>query len=77
MTRTVAQLVDATSSAKVEKNSGRKSAVLVNSAVALVFALRRASSHSRQLADTLGSIQVSMPLADLLKVCCICASGHH
>lgn len=69
MTKTVAQLVESTASAKTERNSGRKAAVLVNSAVALVFALRRASTQSRQVAETIGHPSVSLPLADLLKVC--------
>jgi HEAT repeat-containing protein 5 len=68
MTKTVAQLMEATASAKAEKNSGRKAAVLANSAVALVLAFRKATAHSRQLAETLGSPNVSGPLADLLKV---------
>ncbi len=68
MTKTVSQLVEATASAKVEKNSGRKAAVLINSAIALVLALRNAATHSRQLSDTLGNSQVSAPLAELLKV---------
>ncbi|KAI0688492.1 clathrin-coated vesicle protein [Cytidiella melzeri] len=67
MTKTVNQLVEATASAKADKNSGRKAAVLVNSAVALVLALRRAATHPRQLAETLGHPQVSGPLAELLK----------
>lgn len=68
MTRTITQLVDAAASAKAEKNSGRKAAVLVNSAVALVLALRRAATQSRQVAETMGNVQVSGPLAELLKV---------
>lgn len=67
MTKTVAQLMDATGSAKAEKNTGRKAAVLVNSAVALVLALRQASTHNRQIAETIGHPAVSAPLADLLK----------
>ena len=69
MTRTVAQLIEATSSVKTEKNTGRRAAVLVNSAVALVLALRFAATQTRQVAETIGHIQVSLPLADLLKVC--------
>jgi HEAT repeat-containing protein 5 len=69
MTRTVAQLIEATGSAKTEKNTGRKAAVMINSAIALVLALRFASTQSRQVAETIGHIQVSAPLADLLKVC--------
>ena len=68
MTKTVSQLVEATASAKAEKNSGRKAAVLINSAIALVLALRKAATNARQLTDTLGNPQVSGPLAELLKV---------
>ncbi|EKM52639.1 uncharacterized protein PHACADRAFT_186750 [Phanerochaete carnosa HHB-10118-sp] len=67
MTRTVAQLVEATGSTKSEKNTGRKAAVLVNSAVALVLALRQASTLNRQIAETIGHPKISAPLADLLK----------
>lgn len=68
MTKTVAQLIEATNSAKTEKNTGRRAAVLVNSAVAVVLALRHASTQTRQIAELVGHPAVSAPLADLLKV---------
>lgn len=68
MTKTVAQLIEATNSAKTEKNTGRRAAVLVNSAVAIVLALRHASTQTRQIAELVGHPAVSAPLADLLKV---------
>ncbi|KAG9318303.1 armadillo-type protein [Chiua virens] len=68
MTRTVAQLVESVKSPKLERNSGRKVAVLVNSVVAIARALRCAmESHSRQAKETLGHTQVTTPLASLLK----------
>lgn len=68
--RIVSQLVDSVRSVKLEKNTGRKSAVSINAAVALVLALRQAtSSHIRHPRDTLGSSQVTSALAPFLKVC--------
>ncbi len=68
MTHTVAQLLEAMESAKAEKNSGRRAAVLINTAIALVIALRRAANQPRQIAEVLGSPQVAIPLADFFKV---------
>lgn len=68
MTKTVAQLIDATNSAKTERNTGRKAAVLINSAIAVVLTLRHASTQSRQVAELIGHPAVAAPLADLLKV---------
>ncbi|OBZ74420.1 HEAT repeat-containing protein 5B [Grifola frondosa] len=64
-TRMVTQLLDSTGSVKSEKNSGRKAAVMINATVALVIALRQAtSSHARQV---LGSAQVTTLLSAFLK----------
>lgn len=69
VTRTVTQLVDSVKSPKLEKNSGRKAAVLINSVIAITRALRCAmESHSRQAKETLGHSQVTTHLAPLLKV---------
>lgn len=69
MTRTITQLVESVKSPKLDKNSGRKAAVLINSTVAIARALRCAmESHSRQAKETLGHSQVTNPLASLLKV---------
>lgn len=68
-TRTVTQLIESVKSPKLDKNSGRKAAVLINSVVAVARALRHAmESHSRQAKETLGHSQVTNPLASLLKV---------
>jgi hypothetical protein len=67
--RIVSQLVDSVRSVKLEKNTGRKSAVSINAAVALVLALRQATmSHFRHTRETLGSSQVTSTLAPFLKV---------
>lgn len=69
VTRTITQLVELVKSLKLDKNSGRKAAVLINSVVAIARALRCAmESHSRQAKETLGHSQVTTPLASLLKV---------
>ncbi|PCH43056.1 ARM repeat-containing protein [Wolfiporia cocos MD-104 SS10] len=63
--RTVQQLIEATSSPKLEKNSGRKAAVSVNSTVAIVLSLRQTSTpRSRQV---LGNGQVTSLLSGFLK----------
>ncbi|KIJ69624.1 hypothetical protein HYDPIDRAFT_124270 [Hydnomerulius pinastri MD-312] len=68
VTRTITQLVDSVKSPKLDKNAGRKAAVLVNSVVAIVRTLRHATtSHYRQAKETLGHSQVTTPLATLLK----------
>lgn len=73
VTRTITQLVDSVRSPKMDKNSGRKAAVLINSVVAIARALRCAmESHSRQAKETLGHSQVTTPLASLLKVAYHC-----
>lgn len=67
--RIVSQLVDSVRSAKLEKNTGRKSAVSINAAIALVLALRQATtSHFRHSRETLGNPQVTSILAPFLKV---------
>ncbi|KAF8841000.1 clathrin-coated vesicle protein [Paxillus ammoniavirescens] len=68
VTRTITQLVELVKSQKLDKNAGRKAAVLVNSVVAIARALRCAmASHYRQAKETLGHSQVTTPLASLLK----------
>ena len=61
------QLLEATSSAKFDKNTGRKAAVLINSTIALVLTFRRAQVQKTN--DTLGSAQVTNALSDFLKAC--------
>ncbi|KAF9228616.1 clathrin-coated vesicle protein [Gyrodon lividus] len=68
VTRTITQLVESVKSPKLDKNAGRKAAVLVNSVVAIARALQCAmASHYRQAKETLGHLQVTAPLASLLK----------
>lgn len=68
-TKVVSELIEYTRSPKLERNSGRKAAVLVNVAVAITLSLRAAStSHARHCRDTLGSHQISSILSSFLKV---------
>ncbi|KAH8115151.1 clathrin-coated vesicle protein [Phellopilus nigrolimitatus] len=66
--RIVSEVLDSTRSAKLEKNSGRKAAVFVNSTIAIAFALRIATTlHSRQCRETLGGSQIATTLSLFLK----------
>jgi hypothetical protein len=68
-TRALTQLLESVRSPKLEKNSGRKAAVLVNATIALVLALRRVSvSHFRRARETFGNALVTSILAPFLKV---------
>ncbi|KAJ7637580.1 clathrin-coated vesicle protein [Mycena polygramma] len=62
-------LLESVRSPKFEKNAGRKAAVFINAAVAVVLALRQAmaSTHSRRAKDTFGSTQVTSLLSPFLK----------
>ncbi|KAJ7157551.1 clathrin-coated vesicle protein [Mycena crocata] len=62
-------LLESVRSPKLEKNAGRKAAVFINAAVAVVLALRQAmaSSQSRRAKDTFGSSQVTTLLSPFLK----------
>jgi hypothetical protein len=65
----ISQLLDSTRSSKLEKNAGRKAAITVNCTLALVLALRVATtSHFRHCRETLGSSQVTSLLSPFLKV---------
>lgn len=68
-TRIVAQLLESVRSQKLEKNSGRKAAVYINTGIALVLALRHAMTfHARQARDTLGNPKVTSLLSPFFKV---------
>lgn len=68
-TRTVSQLVELVRSPRLDKNAGRKAAVVINASVAIVWTLRYASvNHYRQAKETLGHAQVTTILAAFLKV---------
>ncbi|KAK7064864.1 clathrin-coated vesicle protein [Favolaschia claudopus] len=62
-------LLESLRSPKLEKNAGRKAAVSVNAAVAVVLALRQAMGNAqlRRAKDTFGSTQVTTLLAPFLK----------
>ncbi|KAJ8482572.1 hypothetical protein ONZ51_g5279 [Trametes cubensis] len=64
-TRLVTQLLNSVGSPKLEKNTGRKAAALVNTTFAIVFALRQGTSASAR--QVLGNAQVATPLATFLK----------
>lgn len=67
--RTITHLLDSVRSSKLEKNVGRKAAVIINAAIALVLTLRSATtSHYRESRDTFGSSQVTNLLSLFLKV---------
>ena len=68
MMRIVSQLLELVKSSKLEKNSGRKVAVQINSTVGLLLALRHATtSHFRQSRETFGNPQVSSLLSPFLQ----------
>lgn len=66
--RAVKELVDSTRSPKLDRNSGRRAAVLINANVALRLALRGASSNGRQGKEALGNSKVTSILSGFLKV---------
>lgn len=65
-TKIISQIVESTRSPKFEKNAGRKAAVSINAAVALVLALRR--TITPQSRNALGDSQVASLLNTFLKV---------
>jgi hypothetical protein len=67
--RTISHLIESSRSPKLDKNAGRRAAVIVNSVVAIVRTLRVSMiSHHRQAKDTLGQSQVTSALGTFLKV---------
>lgn len=67
--KVINEVVESTRSAKLDRNSGRKAAVLVNGTVAIALALRVATtSHARRCRDTIGSSSASSVLSSFLKV---------
>ncbi|KAJ7168806.1 clathrin-coated vesicle protein [Mycena filopes] len=65
----VTLLLESVRSPKLEKDTGRRAAVFINAAVAIVLALRQAmgSSQARKAKDTFGSNQVTTLLSPFLK----------
>lgn len=67
--RIISHLIESNRSPKLDKNAGRKAAVMLNSVVAIVRTLRVSmTSHHRQSKDTLGHSQVTSALGAFLKV---------
>lgn len=65
----ITQLVEFSRSPKLDKNPGRKAAILVNSTIALLLALRQVSNvGSRNVKDAFASGQISTIMAEFLKV---------
>ncbi|KAM5530811.1 hypothetical protein V8D89_015522, partial [Ganoderma adspersum] len=64
-TRVVTQLLGSVGSAKLDKNTGRKAAALVNTTFAVVLTLRQTTTNSAR--QVLGNSQVSSPLSTFLK----------
>jgi hypothetical protein len=68
VTRTVTQILELCRSPKFDKNSGRRAAVLINVAVALVLSLRHiGKSQLRRAREIFGSSQVGSMLSSFLK----------
>lgn len=66
--RTISHLIESNRSPKLDKNSGRRAAVMLNSVVAIVRTLRVSMiSHHRQSKDILGHSQVTSALGAFLK----------
>jgi HEAT repeat-containing protein 5 len=62
-------MIDSVKSPKYEKNVGRKAAVEVNAAIAILLAMRQAmASPSKHVRAVFGSANVITPLSSFLKV---------
>lgn len=66
--RAVKELVDSTRSPRLDRNAGRRAAVLINANIALCLALRAATSNVRQGREALGNSKVTDILSGFLKV---------
>ena len=66
--RAVKELVDSTRSARMDRNAGRRAAVLINANIALCLALRAAAGNARQGREALGNSKVTSTLSGFLKV---------
>lgn len=67
-TRAVKELVDSTRSPRLDRNAGRRAAVLINANIALCLALRAAANSVRQGREALGNSKVTNTLSGFLKV---------
>lgn len=62
-------MIDSVKSPKYEKNVGRKAAVAVNTAIAILLAMRQAmASTSKHVREVFGSTNVTTLLSSFLKV---------
>ncbi|KIJ41885.1 hypothetical protein M422DRAFT_60390 [Sphaerobolus stellatus SS14] len=69
LSKAISQLVESTKSPKLERNTGRKAAVLINATIALLLALRTATTGNvRQAKEAFGAGQVPAILADFLRI---------
>ena len=67
--RILTQIIESVRSTKLEKNAGRKAAVVINVAVAVALSLRCVTANSsRRVKDIFGDEQVVPLLSSFLKV---------
>jgi hypothetical protein len=67
--RLITFMIDSVKSPKYDKNIGRKAAVQVNAAIAILLAIRQAMvSPSKHVREVFGSTAVTTPLSSFLKV---------
>lgn len=67
--RLITSMIDFVKSPKYDKNVGRKAAVQVNAAIAILLAMRQAmASPSKHVREVFGSTAVTMPLSSFLTV---------
>lgn len=66
--RTVKELVDSTRSPRLDRNAGRRAAVIINANIALCLALRATAANVRQGREALGNSKVTSTLSGFLKV---------
>lgn len=73
--RAVRELVDSTRSPRLDRNAGRRAAVLINANIALCLALRAATNNVRQGREGFGNSKVTNTLSGFLKVLCLQTLG--
>jgi len=62
-------MIDSVKFPKYDKNVGRKAAVQVNAAIAILLAIRQAmASPSKHVREVFGSTAITTPLSSFLKV---------
>jgi hypothetical protein len=67
--RLITLMIDSVKSPRYEKNVGRKAAVQVNAAIAILLAMRQAmASPSKHVREVFGSTAVTTQLSSFLKV---------